>query len=215
MPSRPAILAALGLVLAAGVADATEVTFRFRPDPGARRVTVAGTFNDWSMGTTPLHDPDGDGVWETAVRLDPGTYQYKFVVDDSRWITDGTAAAFADDGFGGRNSVLKVGPTPLVAGNAADAAATLPPGTEVTFRFRPKGPPPNCLAVAGTFNDWNAAANLLRRGEDGVWEITLRLPPGRHAYQFVADGDRWLDDPSAEHHEDDGFGGQAAVLVVD
>ena len=75
-----------------------------------RRVMVAGTFNSWADGATeaiPMVDPEGDGVYEAAIELDPGRYEYKFLVDGS-WVEDPDNPASAPDGFGGHNSVLKV-----------------------------------------------------------------------------------------------------------
>ena len=85
-----------------------SVTFAFQPViSGVNEVMLAGTFNDWNVGATPMTDPDGNGIYEATLLLAPGTYQYKYVVDGN-WITDEQADAFADDGFGGRNSILKV-----------------------------------------------------------------------------------------------------------
>jgi hypothetical protein len=78
----------------------------------ASLVLVAGTFNDWA--TTPekaikLFDPDGDGVFATTLVLEPGAYQYKFIVDGA-WKEDPTNPETAPDGYGGVNSVLVVPP---------------------------------------------------------------------------------------------------------
>lgn len=85
-----------------------SVTFRYQPViSGVGEVFVAGSFNDWNVGATPMSDADGDGTWEATLLLAPGEYQYKFVVDGN-WITDDKADRFVDDGFGGQNSVLDV-----------------------------------------------------------------------------------------------------------
>jgi cyclomaltodextrinase / maltogenic alpha-amylase / neopullulanase len=84
------------------------VKFAFQPViSGINEVMLAGTFNDWNVGATPMTDPDGDGIYEATLLLAPGSYQYKYVVDGA-WITDEQADGFADDGFGGRNSILRV-----------------------------------------------------------------------------------------------------------
>ncbi len=38
---------------------------------------------------------------------------------------------------------------------------------------------------------------------------------GRHGYVFFVDGERFLVDPEALLHEDDGFGRVNSVLIVD
>lgn len=72
------------------------------------------------------------------------------------------------------------------------------------------------VAVAGDFNEWRADDIFLEDPEgDGVFVGTLRLPPGSYAYMFVIDGERWVTDPYAVNHRDDGFGNQNAVLRID
>ena len=38
----------------------------------------------------------------------PGVYQYMFVVDGQRWITDPQAAESVADGFGQQNSLMRI-----------------------------------------------------------------------------------------------------------
>ena len=83
------------------------VTFSFK-DPGALLVELAGSFNaDWSPEA--MKDRDGDGTWELVKFLEPGAWQYKFIVDGS-WATDPTNPKKVSDGFGGHNSLLEVTP---------------------------------------------------------------------------------------------------------
>jgi 1,4-alpha-glucan branching enzyme len=73
--------------------------------PQATVVAVAGTFNDWDPRRTPLRKR-ADGKWTTTVRLAPGRYEYRFVVD-GKWISDPNAQSITNP-FGGTNSVLEV-----------------------------------------------------------------------------------------------------------
>ncbi len=73
--------------------------------PGAHQVAVAGTFNQWDAGATPLVRADAQGLWTATVALPAGRHQYAFVVDGARWVPDPAAPA-VDDGFGRRNSIL-------------------------------------------------------------------------------------------------------------
>jgi AMP-activated protein kinase-like protein len=75
--------------------------------PGARRVAVAGTFNQWDSHAAPLIRAGTKGVWTTTLALPVGQHHYAFVVDGARWVPDPAAAA-VDDGFGRRNSVVAV-----------------------------------------------------------------------------------------------------------
>ena len=75
--------------------------------PGAQRVAVAGTFNQWDRSAAPLVRAGTGGVWTTTLALPVGQHQYAFVVDGARWVADPAAPA-VDDGFGRRNSVVAV-----------------------------------------------------------------------------------------------------------
>ncbi len=91
-------------------AEAAPVLVRLvvlRPD--ARRVEVAGDFNGWNPAQTPLQQL-ANGAWTVTLPLEPGRYNYMFVVDGTTWVDDPFAPEQADDGFGARNAVLDVRP---------------------------------------------------------------------------------------------------------
>ena len=75
--------------------------------PGARKVCVAGSFNGWKPEQAPLVSV-GDGHWVGNLTIDPGRYEYLFVVD-GQWLPDPNAKETVQNPFGGRNSVLTVG----------------------------------------------------------------------------------------------------------
>lgn len=70
------------------------------------------------------------------------------------------------------------------------------------------------VALVGDFNGWDENATpMLRRGEDGTWSARVSLPPGRHVYAFVIDGQQWLVDPLAPQVPDEGYGPANALIV--
>lgn len=74
---------------------------------GAREVAVAGDFNGWDPAAAPLQAVAEPDVFAITLPLKKGeTYSYKFLVD-GKWIEDPTAAA-RPDGFGARNSILRL-----------------------------------------------------------------------------------------------------------
>ena len=75
--------------------------------PTARRVAVAGTFNQWDQHASPLARVGAGGVWAITLALPQGHHQYAFVVDGAQWVPD-PAAPGVDDGFGRRNSMVAV-----------------------------------------------------------------------------------------------------------
>ncbi len=90
-------------------APPSEVDVKFEWDaPEAKAVTVAGEFNQWNATVNPLTKDDA-GKWSTTVRLKPGKYAYKFVVDGA-WKQDPANPNSTPDGLGGTNSVKTVEP---------------------------------------------------------------------------------------------------------
>jgi len=77
--------------------------------PGAATVAVAGDFNGWNPARTPL-EPGSNGAWVVTIPLEPGRYEYMFVVNGQEWIADPFAAERTADGFGSENAVLDVRP---------------------------------------------------------------------------------------------------------
>ena len=62
--------------------------FRYLPDKQAKKVSVAGTFNDWNANKNMLNGPDKDGYFSGSLELKAGLYEYKFVVDSSHGTHD-------------------------------------------------------------------------------------------------------------------------------
>jgi 1,4-alpha-glucan branching enzyme len=71
-------------------------------------VAVSGDFNAWSPHAAPMRRQQ-NGQWETALVLQPGRYQYKFVAD-GQWLHDPQAAEVVPNDQGTLNSVIEVRP---------------------------------------------------------------------------------------------------------
>ena len=105
--------------------------------------------------------------------------------------------------------------------NLASTAAPLPTsapggstGDRETVRFELAAPRASRVMLVGSFNEWNPAATpLVRDVASGKWVVSLRLPPGRHVYAFVVDGDVTAD-PTAPRAADDDFGSANSVVFV-
>ena len=81
--------------------------------PAAHAVAVAGSFNGWNTNALQLVRT-ASGAWSATIALPVGEHRYQFVVDGTRWVPDPAAQSQVDDGFGGTNSVIVVGPKGLV-----------------------------------------------------------------------------------------------------
>ena len=87
-------------------------------------------------------------------------------------------------------------------------------GDRGIVRFTLTAPQASRVALVGSFNEWNPVATPLERdGRTGAWSVSLRLPPGRHVYAFVVDGDVTAD-PAAPRAADDDFGSPNSVVLV-
>jgi chromosome partitioning protein len=77
--------------------------------PGARQVQVAGDFNQWSTaeGRTDLAETDQPGVWTKELRLPPGRYAYRLVID-GRWCSDPANPYVESNPYGELNSVVEI-----------------------------------------------------------------------------------------------------------
>lgn len=86
-----------------------EVQFSLKLNDGqAHIVAIAGDFNGWNPQTNLLEDPDGDGIWTGTLNLEPGKYEYMFVLDGEKWLPDPNALRYAKDGFGNKNAILEI-----------------------------------------------------------------------------------------------------------
>src|SRR5258706_9557230 len=78
--------------------------------------------------------------------------------------------------------------------SATDIVEASNPGRTVEVEFKLDVPGAQSVAIAGSFNDWNARQTLLARN-NGVWTTRLKFPRGKHEYRFVVDGE-WGNGPS-------------------
>ena len=88
--------------------------------PNVTSVNLAGSMNGWSTTATAM-TKQADGSWKVTVPLAKGTYQYKYVMNGSTWVSnmcndatwgspkvDATVASCVDDNNGGQNGVLTI-----------------------------------------------------------------------------------------------------------
>ncbi|MCH7688634.1 MAG: endonuclease/exonuclease/phosphatase family protein [Planctomycetes bacterium] len=69
---------------------------------------VVGDFNDWDSTATPLEPSSAGDIWVVTVPLDPGRYQYTFLVDGEQWVADPGAPRALQSDFGWPSSVITV-----------------------------------------------------------------------------------------------------------
>ena len=89
-------------------AKATErrVAFTVRAEAG-KAVYLASCFNQWNPTGKKMTDKKKDGVYSTTIKLAPGTYEYKFVIDGV-WCADPENVDVVKNDCGTLNSVITV-----------------------------------------------------------------------------------------------------------
>ena len=99
-----AILDSADAVVVSPVISGNSVTFRYYA-PDAASVSVAGSFNDWTVTTMAKNDK---GIWSLTVEdLPSGDYQYKFIVGDE-WVLDPMNGNVVAEGEGNQNSAFSI-----------------------------------------------------------------------------------------------------------
>lgn len=135
----------------------------------AKRIILSGNFNNWSTLQGQMLKTDSG--WIKDVRLEPGVYAYKYIIN-GYWIHDTNNNLKENDGYGGSNSVYY----------------------RYNFNFKLPGySSAHRVVVTGSFNKWNAGELIMNRVTDG-WELKLYLHDGIHQYHFLVDG-RTVTDP--------------------
>jgi 1,4-alpha-glucan branching enzyme len=85
-----------------------RVTFRLPAAAGATVAWVAGEWNDWSHLADQM-EATAEGVLECRVLLEPGrSYRFRYYLGGDRWENDWDADSYADNEFGGADSVVKL-----------------------------------------------------------------------------------------------------------
>lgn len=82
-----------------------RTTFIFKPDRAVQRVYLAGDFNNWAPAARRMAK-NRDGSYRARLALEPGSYQYKFIVD-GEWLHDPDAPQQRNE-HGTLNSVAEV-----------------------------------------------------------------------------------------------------------
>ena len=92
------------------IAAPQEMTFTLEA-PEAEHVLLTGDFNDWTRDGSEM-DSIG-GVWTKVVKLLPGRYRYRYVVD-GRWQNDPSNPVAEPNPYGGYDSIVVIDdPVPL------------------------------------------------------------------------------------------------------
>lgn len=131
----------------------------------AKKVYVAGSFNNWQTQKLPMLKTKTG--WELPIFLIDGTYTYRFIVD-GKWMPDPENNDNFLNEFGSLNSVIRIGkPHEFVFDKFANA--------EKVF-------------LLGTFNDYREYEIPMQK-IGNVWKTKYTLNNGNYTYCFKVDGE--------------------------
>jgi len=104
-PAKPATKTKAAATRKPAAAAAPSIEFHlFAPE--AQEVCLAGDFSDWQPDECRMRRFK-DGTWKKMLKLKPGRYEYRFIVD-GQWWTDPENPQRQHNPFGQENSVLNV-----------------------------------------------------------------------------------------------------------
>lgn len=100
---------------------------------------------------------------------------------------------------------------------AASAAGVRKKGEPAQRRgavnFHLEAPAASTVKLAADFTGWDKRPLDCTQIENGIWRLSVVLPPGRYAYRFLVDGE-WCDDPHCTHCEANPYGTMNAVIEI-
>ena len=164
------------------------VIFFLRGRTEAKKAVLAGSFNDFSPEAFRMKKVDSG--WIAQVRLAPGKYWYKFVVDGN-WMVDDDNYAKENDGEGNTNSVY-FQPNHLFKFNGAINGQK--------------------AYVTASFNNWQKRELAMTKTAKG-WQLPLYLADGTYTYKYIVD-DVFYTDAGAPEKWPDGQGNTNAVIKL-
>ncbi|MEO5944801.1 MAG: hypothetical protein ABIP30_02595 [Ferruginibacter sp.] len=145
------------------------VTFVLHNHKNAMQVKLAGSFTNWEGNAIPMFNSDSG--WVVSIKLSPGKYSYKFIIDGN-WITDPENKTAENDGEGNTNSVYYATNTIFKLNGFTKAKKVI---------------------LAGSFDNWDEGRLQMNKAVTG-WELPIYLNNGVYTYRFIADGN-WMTDP--------------------
>jgi hypothetical protein len=183
-------------------------------------VFIAGAFQGWSSGTTPLADGDADGIWEVTLPMQPGTYEYKFQNGSGGW--ESVPPGCSQNG----NRFIEVSTDPITVeycfNQCSESCISDPDPADITFRVDLSDEVVSADGVwmIGGFTNpqWQAGATQMTDDNaDGVYECTVNVSGSADIQYKFTNGDPYpngANDESVGESYDFSIGGCGAANGV-
>ncbi|MGV2335073.1 MAG UNVERIFIED_CONTAM: hypothetical protein LVR18_13495 [Planctomycetaceae bacterium] len=144
-----------------------------------------------------MSDADGDNVWELAIELAPGTYEYKFAYDSwagQETLLPGASCVITTNQFTNRILTVAGNETlPQVCWASCSSCDNPAEPYNITFKVDMNEVTDNFTTpeVNGSFNNWcGGCAPMSDADGDNVWELTISLATDTFVNTIFAD-DSW------------------------
>jgi len=155
--------------------------FHWPADLGGKEVSVWGSFNNWAKGVK-LHRFEDGSAFSVVLPLQPGTYEYKYVVDGD-WLTAlHEQTVYTSEGT---NNFRTVAPT---------------------IEFSIAAPGARQVLVVGDWDGWQYSLLMQKEPDNsGVFTCQAHLPAGQYSYYYVVDDEVVLN-PDEQYEVDEDRG---------
>jgi hypothetical protein len=153
-------------------------------------ISVAGSFQGWSPGSTIMTDVAGDSIYRSMAYIPAGdTIQFKYI-NGTKWALNETVPGAC--AVGGNREVIATGN--IIAGPVCFnmcGPCFVPDTFNVTIRVDLSGVCANIdsVDIAGPLNGW-AGGDMMTDMGNGIWEITVRqaAPSFKFKARHFSDG---------------------------
>ena len=162
-----------------------QVLLSYESNEPVRLVGARFAHEDYRIFHVYFRNENGVFLLLLDIPEEVGALHYRIVVD-GLWISDPFNPQQQEDVFGRGISVFQLQdrpPRPAVSPEIREG--------KVTFLFQSL--PNRAVSVAGDFNNWDPFWHRMQETKPGEYRLTVQMPPGRHFYYFVVNGDRVLD----------------------
>jgi 1,4-alpha-glucan branching enzyme len=160
----------------------------------ANGVHVAGNFQGWNPGSTPLSDVDNDGIYSVTVNIAPNTaLQYKFV-NGNAWGSDESVSGVCNSG-GNRSFTVSASGSDVIPVVCYGLCINCP-SLQVNLTFQvdmsQQTVSANGVHIAGNFQGWNpSTTQMTDANNDGIYTYTATVNPETEIqYKFI-NGNDW------------------------
>ena len=142
----------------------TNYNFTLNGYADAKRVFLAGSFNNWQERDLPMQRTEAG--WMLPVYISEGTHTYRFIAD-GKWLADPANPDKFPNEYNEYNSVIRFGNPYLFKLDGFTSAKK--------------------VVLLGSFNNWNDNELFMTKTGSG-WELAYTLGPGNYEYRLKIDG---------------------------